>query len=115
MDRDDGIPRVVLAAEQRGLLEALEAAPERCERVVDFLDVVVRGDREELLELLDLRGEALVALEPPAQAGVFGRERGRALLVAPEARSPHRVLELRDPGSECIRVKGNHGPRRAGP
>ena len=113
MDRDDGVAGVVLAVEERVLLQALELAAERLQLVLDV-------GRELGLELEQLGGvvvlalQALVALEPLRETGVLGRDGGRAGLVVPEPGRAHLLLELGDAGRQRIGVKGNHEPRRAG-
>ena len=59
--------------------------------------VAVHG--EELARVVVLTPEPLVALEPLGDAGVLGGDRGRALLVVPEAGLAHLRLELG--GASC--------------
>ena len=113
VDRDDGVAAVVLAVEERVLLEPLELAAKRLQLGLDV-------GRELGLELEQLGGvvvlalQALVAVEPLGEAGVLGRDGGCAGLVVPEARRAQLLLELGDAGRQRIRVKGNHEPRQAG-
>ncbi len=113
VNRDDSVAGVVLAVEQRVLLEPLELAAERLQLGLDV-------GRELGLELEQLGGvvvlalQALVALEPLRQAGVLGGDCGRVGLVVPEPGRAHLLLELGDAGGYRVGVKGNHGPRRAG-
>ena len=114
VDRDDGVARVVLAVEERVLLQPLELAPERLEL---RLDVRRRGRARAASSSAASSYsplQALVALEALREAGVLGRDGGRAGLVVPEARLAHLLLELGDAGRYGIGVKGNHEPRRAG-
>ena len=71
--------------------------------------------REQLLRVLVVALEALVALEPLGQARVLGRHGRRALLVVPESRCAELALELGEALPQPLGVKGNHGPSRAGP
>jgi hypothetical protein len=116
VDRDHGVPGVILAREERVLLHPVQLTLESGEGLLHLIELaVVRGELEELREVIGIARERVVALPPPCQARVLGRDRGRALLIVPEARLPHRLLELGDAGAQRVRVKGNHGPSRAGP
>jgi len=53
-------------------------------------------------------------LELARDTRVFCGDLGGALLVVPEAGLAHPLLQLGAAGGQRIRVKGNHGPRRAG-
>ncbi len=93
LDRDDGVARVVLAREEGVLLEARQLLLDRLERGLDVGGhVAVHG--EELARVVVLAPEPLVALEPLGDPGVLGGDRGRALLVVPEAGLAHLRLEL---------------------
>jgi hypothetical protein len=97
VDRDDRIAPVVLAGEERVLLEALELGAQGRERRGDLVSHVA-VHRRELGGVLVLPAQTFVALEPPRHPGVFGRDLGRALLVVPEPRSAHLLLELAGAG-----------------
>ena len=114
MDRDERVTRVVLAGEERVLLQPVELLAERSDARFDLAGHLAVHP-EQLLGVLVLLREAAVAVEPAAQPRVLGRDLGRALLVVPEARLAELSLQLRDALLERVRVKGNHGPRRAGP
>src|ERR687891_382663 len=114
MDRDDGVARVVLACEERFLSQALQLAPERLDVIANFgFEVAVES--EELSGFVVLFRQVIVTLEPLAQAGLLGRDGCRRPRVVPEAWLAHASLELADALGDSFRVKGNHGPRRAGP
>ena len=55
--------------------------------------LVLLGELRQRLELLDVGGEAAVALQAPRQPRVLGPDRGRAVGVIPEAGLPHLRLE----------------------
>ena len=109
----DSVARVVLAVEERVLLQALELTPERLQLGGDVVGEVGL-ELEQLGCVVVLALESFVALEALREAGVLGRDGGRASLVVPEARLPQLLLELGDAGGYRIGVKGNHEPRRAG-
>ena len=113
VDRDDGVAGVVLAVEERVLLQALELRPERLELRGDLL-LEGRVELEQLARVVVLGLQALVALEALRQARVLGRDARCAGLVVPEAGLAHRRLELRHARADSVGVKGNHEPRRAG-
>src|SRR5436305_1699481 len=95
------------------VLAAGAACAVRVDAQVALVDLA--GHREQLLGVLILLRETAVAVEPTTQPRVLSRDLGRALLVVPEARLAELLLQLRDALLERVRVKGNHGPRRAGP
>jgi len=104
---------VVLAVEERRLLEPLELVPKRPDRGCDL----VCHSRVELVEcagVLELAHEPLVALEPPRDARLL-RVTSAPPLVVPEAGLAHHPLELVPASRKAVGVKGNHGPSRAGP
>src|SRR5918992_1003505 len=74
----------------------------------------VAVELEELTRLVVVARERVVALEPPAQASVLGRDLGGPALIVPESGLAHRRFELGEPVPQRLRVKGNHGPRPAG-
>ena len=93
LDRDDGVAGVVLAGEERVLLQARQLGLHRLERGLDLGGhVPVHG--EELSRVVVLATQALVAVEPLGNASVLAGDRGRALLVVPEAGLAHLRLEL---------------------
>ena len=113
-DRDDGVPGVVLAVEERLLPEPCELVPHRGD-LLGNLFLERRLQLDQLRGVVDLAPERLVAVELARHAGVLRRDTGRLGLVVPELRGAHPLLELRAPAGQRIRVKGSHGPRRAGP
>jgi hypothetical protein len=116
VDRDDGVARVVVAGEERVLLQARELARERLRALERLVELAVLGDESgELHEVGRLAREGVVAPEPPGKARLLRRDLRRPLLIVPEAGLAHRLLELGEPSSQRIGVKGNHGPSRAGP
>ena len=116
MDRDDRVAGVVVTSEQRVLLETLELTPQGGDTSLELGELGVAGrELEKLAQVARLALEALVALDPASQTRVIGRDPRRGLLVVPETGRGHRRLELGDPRLQCYRVKGNHGPSRAGP
>ena len=114
MDLEDRVACVVFAGEESVLLQALKLVLDRSELLRELL-LERRVELEELLRVLVLVLQALVAREPAAQPGVVGRDLLRSRLIVPEARSLHLRLERLAPLPDPLRVKGNHGPRRAGP
>src|SRR5262249_44270770 len=71
--------------------------------------------RRQLLRVPVLLVEPAVAIEPSRDTRMLGAHLCGVLLVVPEPGLPHLLLELGDAGCQTIRVKGNHGPTRAGP
>ena len=65
-------PRVVLAVEERGLLEPVELAPQRHDRRLDLVRHV-RLELEQAAASSNSPVSALVRLEPPRDACVLGR------------------------------------------
>ena len=95
LDRDDRVAAVVLAGEERVLLEAFELGLERDERGLDLGGhVAVHG--EELLRVVVLAARgARSARAACCDARVLGaRSAAAALLVVPEAGLAHLLLEL---------------------
>jgi hypothetical protein len=116
LDRDDGVAGVVFPGEERVLLEAVELALQRSDALAHLVELAVVGrEPDQLAEVARLAGQRLVAVAPSRQARVLRGDSCRPLLVVPEAGHPHRFLELAQPGAQRVRVKGNHGPSRAGP
>src|SRR6266496_1681679 len=114
LDRDGGVAGVVLAGEERVLLEALELAAERDDARLDVVGETL-VELEQLLRVLVLVREPVVSLEAFRDARVLGADGGSALLVVPESRLPELCFELNLLFPQPIRVKGNHGPSPAGP
>ena len=112
LDRDDRVSRVVLAGEERVLLQPGELAAHVAQH---GLELLVRERAHALAEELDVRDELVVALELLLRALVLGREPRGALLVVPEVGLRELLLELVEAGLQRSGVKGNHGPSRAGP
>ena len=101
LDRDDRVAAVVLAAEERVLLQALELAVERRDRGPDLAGEAL-VHREQLARVVELAAQPVVALEPLRDPGVLRGDRGRALLVVPESRLPELLLELGEPRPQPI-------------
>ena len=95
-DRDDGVARVVLAAEQARLLELGQPLLDRVELRVELGgDLGVLGRHlGELVEVGDVGLERAERLEPALGARVLRPRSRRPLLVVPEARALHLALEL---------------------
>ena len=91
LQRDDRVAVVVLAGEERLFLEPFELLPERLDRRGD-LRLHVAVHREELLRVLEVVGELLVAVELARDARVLGGDAGGAFLVVPEAGLAHEGL-----------------------
>ncbi len=70
---------------------------------------------EQLARVVVLARQAVVALEPPREPSVLGRDGRRMLRLVPEAGLSELFLELGDPRRQRSGVKGNHGPSPAGP
>ena len=113
VQREERVARLVLAGEERLLLEPVELVAERPERTRDLVRHVA-VEREQLARVLVLAGQLLVALEALAQPRVLGRNACRRGLVVPESRLPHPRLERGDAFPQRRGVKGNHGPRPTG-
>src|SRR5262245_48961413 len=114
VDGHERVARVVLAREQGVLLEPVELLAQRRDAGGDLV-LHVAVHREQLPRVLVLLGEAAVAPEAPGQASVLGADLGRMALVVPEPGRAELLLELGDAALQLLRVKGNHGPRQAGP
>ena len=112
LDRDDRVARVVLAAEERVLLEPFQLGAGLREHGQQL--VLLEG-ADSLLEEADVALERLEALELLLDAAVLGREPRGPLLVAPEVGLVELLLELPKTFVQRGDVKGNHGPSRAGP
>jgi hypothetical protein len=92
VDLEHGVARVVLAVEQRVLLQSSELALEARHELRDL--VLVLAELVELARVRELALKSLVALELAREPGVLGRDARRRGLVVPEARRAHRRLEL---------------------
>ena len=113
LDRHDRVACVVLAGEERILLQPLELAAERHDRLLDVVGEAL-VQLEQLARVVVLARQPVVALEPPREPCVLGGDHRGMLLVVPESRLAELLLELGDARRQSIRVKGNHGPSRAG-
>jgi hypothetical protein len=96
LERHDRVALVVLALEQRLLLEQPELAPERDDRRLD-LRRHLRIELEQVGCVVVLLPQALVHPEAPRDPGVLRRDPLGALLVVPEAGLAHLRLELAEP------------------
>ena len=94
-DRDDGVAPVVLAVEERLLLEPLELPLHRRERLAD-LGAELAVHLQQLARVVVLAPQPRVAVEALRQPGVLRRDPRGALLVVPEAGPAHVLLELGD-------------------
>ena len=115
MDRDHGGAGVVVTAEERVLLEAVELAAQGDGVLLDLVELSVVGDqRHELAEVLGLAAELVVALEAAREPRVLRGDAGGPSLVVPEPRGAHGLFELGESRLQTLGVKGNHGPRPTG-
>jgi hypothetical protein len=97
MDLEDRVARVVLAREKRVLLESCKVRLDRSELLRD-LALEVGLERVQLLGVLELELQALVALELPRDARVLSGDACRRGLVVAKAGCSHRLLEHRATG-----------------
>ena len=93
VDRDHRITQIVLAVEERVLLQPREL-DRNGQQLGAQLVLERRVDLEQLGCLLHLTVEAVVAVEPARQPGVLGGDAGRLLLVVPETGRAHQGFEL---------------------
>ena len=107
-------PAVVLAVEERRFLQPLELTPQRGDRGGDLV-VELAAELGQLAGIVVVGLQLAVALEPARDARVLGRDLRGAGLVVPETRGVQLFFERNEALCERIRVKGTHGPRRAGP
>ena len=114
MDRDDRVAGVVLAVEERRLLEPVELASDRHERGGDLV-AHLRVELVQLAGVVEVARERRVALEAAREPRVVGGGLRGAGLVVPETRLAHGGLELPYAAFERSGVKGTHEPSRAGP
>ena len=112
LDRHDRVARVVLAGEERVLLQPRELAAHVAQH---GLELLVRERAHALAQELDVRDELVIALELLLSALVLGGEQRGALLVVPEVGLGELLFQLADSAAQRGGVKGNHGPSRAGP
>jgi hypothetical protein len=93
LERDDGVARVVLAVEERRLLEPRDLASERLERRGDLVGHVA-VHRSELARVVEVTAELSVAVEPLRRACVLGGDLRRPGLVVPEPRRVHLLFQI---------------------
>ena len=86
-------PDVVLAGEERVLAEAVELLLDRAHVLVQLAGEVA-VELEQLLGVLVVADEPLVAVESLRQSRVLGGDVRGAPLVVPEAGLAHRLREL---------------------
>ena len=115
LERHDGVAGVVVAVEERCLLEPLELAVERPDRRGDLA-----GHRR--IQLVEVACVLVLAHELARRsrcvlrdARVLGARLLGSGLVVPEPGRVHLGFERGAALSQASRVKGNHGPSRAGP
>src|SRR5262249_34567005 len=111
VDGDDRVAAVVLAGEQRVLLEPLELAPKRRDRGGDLVGhVTVHG--VELARVFVVAGQPLVALESSAQTRVLGADPcwSSQNPGAPSSSSSSATRRLSPSGSKVITDPGELGP-----
>ena len=104
MDLEDGVAPVVLAREERFLLEPGEIGLDGHELLRD-LALQLGVEPVQLLRVLELALQALVALELASGARVLGRDACRRRLIAPEVGRAHRLLELRAAPRQAVGVR----------
>jgi len=111
-----GGPRVVLAGEERLLLQPRDITLERRHRAFELglPVVVVRGHLEQAVELARLDLQLGEEVELVLRTRDLGRDSRRPALVVPEVRLHGLGLELGLACAQCIRVKGNHEPSATG-
>src|SRR5205085_504161 len=107
------VARVVGAAEEALLLELVEPRLDRRARLLELRDdrVVLRRQLLQGVEVVEVRLQCSEQFELAPRRGVLGRHLRRALLVVPEARLLHLLLERRYALLEGGWVKGS--PRAA--
>src|SRR4029077_12564095 len=111
LDRDHRVACVVLAREERVLLQPRELAAHVAQHGLELLV----GERAgTLTQELDVRDELVIAPELLLRALMLGGEASGALLVVPEVGLRELLLELVEADLQRSGVKGNHGPSRAG-
>jgi hypothetical protein len=93
VDRDHGVAGIVLAVEERVLLQPCELGAQRPEAGGDLLGHVA-VHRGQLLGVAVLLGQPPVAFEALRHARVLGGRGRGPLLVVPEAHGAHLLLEL---------------------
>ena len=113
----DRVAGVVLAGEQRLLLQPVDLAPD-AGLALGHLGQEARlvgHQLDEPREVVDLALEGAVGLEPPADAGVLRRQPPGGARVVPHAGRGQGLVQLGVTAFERSRVKGNHGPAPGGP
>src|SRR5579885_849 len=115
LQRHHRVARVVLAVEERRLLQAVELAPQRLQRRDDLGLELAAVHRRELARVVVLATEPAVVLEATRDACVLGGDARGTRLVVPEAGSAQLLFERGKAAFELLGVKGTHGPSRAGP
>ena len=122
VDADDGVAGVELPGEQPLLLQALEDPADLGRQPLDLFRQLLGhlvaagllgGHVEQHLQVVDLRGEVLVVLQPAPQAAVAGAQLLGVVLVVPEVRGAHRLLEGGDVALQRIGVKDSPLPTGA--
>src|SRR4051794_6154712 len=95
VDGDQRVARVVVTREQACELERRESVLDRGEVRLELVGdrLVLGGQLDQALEVLDLAHERLEFFDATGQPGMLGRYLGRPLLIVPEARRPHLLLE----------------------
>ncbi len=111
----DGIAGVVLAHEQRRLLQLVELAAKRHERRRDLPLHFTAVHAGELAGIVELLPQAPVALEAARDSRMLGGHLRGPVLVVPEAGAVQFLFERFEAGFERRGVKGTHGPSQAGP
>src|SRR5579863_379025 len=112
LDGDDRVAGVILAREERVLLQLRELLL----RLVQDGEQLLLGERRgALLQEGEVALQLLVPVELALRARVLGRQLRGSLLVVPEIGFPELLSELGDTGRQRSDVKGNHGPSPAGP
>ena len=94
-DRHDSVALVVLAVEERLLLETLELTLQRRYRLRD-LRAELAVHLQQLARIVVLAAQPCVAVETLRQPRLLRRDPGGALLVVPEAGLAHLLLQLGD-------------------
>ena len=117
-DLDEGGAAVVLAGEERGLLQRVDLARGRAGRWRPARSAISSSSSASSTIVgrssSSVR-EAVEQVELAGQLGPLGAHLAGGAGVVPESGRGDRLVELGDAGAERVGVKGNHGPRRAGP
>ena len=94
LERHDRVTGVVLAVEERVLLELRELLPQRSEQRGDLALHLAAVHRGELARVVVLLPQPPVAVEPPRDPRMLRGDLRRPVLVVPESRRVHLLLEL---------------------